>query len=766
MTVAGAYSAARIALSYGPEFSFLVFLRFLIVLLRQDIIDRENRVEVVSTKDMFNTYDFIIIGGGSAGSVVANRLSENANWTVLLLEAGGDETVLSDVPLVFPTLQLTAMDWQFKTEPSSMYCQGMNNNQCNWPRGKVLGGSSVLNAMLYVRGNRRDYDNWRDMGNPGWGYDSVLPYFKKSENTSIPELLDSPYHGTDGYLSVEKFRYNIPIAQFFLDAGHDLGYDVVDVNGATQSGFTFPQGTLRDGLRCSSAKAFLRPASRRKNLHVSTHSNVDKILVHETTMAAYGVQFRRGIRKYSVYARNEVILSAGAIQSPQLLMISGIGPKEHLEEIGIPVIHDSPGVGQNLQDHVAIGGLTYLIDPPPACPDPNGFAFVLPKLLTISTVKQFSNERRGPLYDVPECEAMAFVNTKYANVTMDYPDIQLFLGTVADNTDGGLFSKRNGGLKDDFFASVFEDILYKDTYNIIPLLMRPKSRGYVRLRDANPKHHPIIVPNYFDDPHDLDVLVEGAKFIYDFSQTPTMKKFNARPNSNKIPECAHLTFPSDDYWRCHARHYTMTIYHPVGTCKMGSPEDNMAVVDHRLRVYGVDALRVVDASVMPSITTGNTNAPTIMIAEKAADMIKEDWEAIYKERIFDEEFSEREHFRILGVHQWKSKRVMQERLREQKVTAFRDNRIDRFTAGDGDGKLHIDLDDSVDNGDDDIVKEEWEREVEMVNNQLEAIKKKRHLFEDDLQEQKLFEIQILSDKNLPITRNMSVQVFCQNQTVT
>lgn len=412
MTVSGAYSAMRIALSYGPEFSFLVFLRFFIVIMRQDIIDRNNRVEIVSTKNMFDSYDFIVIGGGSAGSVLANRLSENLNWTILLLEAGGDETVLSDVPLVFPTLQLTDMDWQFKTEPSSTYCQGMNNNQCNWPRGKVLGGSSVLNAMLYVRGNRRDYDQWCDMGNPGWSYDDVLPYFKKSENISIPGLEESPYHGNGGYLTVERFRHNTPIAKYLLDAVRDMGYDEVDINGATQSGFTYSHGTLRDGLRCSTAKAFLRPASRRKNLHVSTHSTVEKILIHETTKSAYGVKFQRGSRKYIVYAKNEVILSAGSLQSPHLLMLSGIGPREHLEEIGIQVIHDSPGVGQNLQDHVAIGGLNYLVGSKSESPQKDGLAFVVPRYVTPSTLKEFINEKKGALYNVPECEAMAFVNTK------------------------------------------------------------------------------------------------------------------------------------------------------------------------------------------------------------------------------------------------------------------------------------------------------------------------------------------------------------------
>ncbi|XP_015519990.1 glucose dehydrogenase [FAD, quinone] [Neodiprion lecontei] len=747
MTVMGAYSAARIALSYGPELSFLVFLRFLIVLMRQDIIDRDNRVQIISTRKMYESYDFIVIGGGSAGCVVANRLSENQNWTVLLLEAGGDETVLSDVPLVFPTLQLTAMDWQFKTESSTKYCQGMINNQCNWPRGKVLGGSSVLNAMLYVRGNRRDYDQWRDMGNTGWSYDEVLPYFKKSENVMIPGLAKSPFHGTGGYLTIERFRNNTPIAKQFLAAGREIGYEEIDINGATQTGFSYSHGTLRDGLRCSTAKAFLRSASRRKNLHVSAHSTVEKILIHETTKTAYGVKFRRGSRNYIVYARNEIILSAGSVQSPHVLMLSGIGPKEHLEEVGVPVIYDSPGVGKNLQDHVAIGGLTYLIDSPSDCPEKTGICFVLPRFLTLSTIKQFLAEERGALYNVPECEAMGFVNTIYANETMDYPDVQLFLASVADNSDGGLFGKRVCGLKDDFFANMFEGILYEDTYNVVPLLLRPKSRGYIKLKDANPRHHPIIVPNYFSDPHDLDILVEGAKIIYNLSQTPTMKRFGARPNSNKIPECAHFAFPSDDYWRCHAQHYTMTIYHPTSTCKMGPTDDRMAVVDPRLRVYGVHALRIVDASVMPNIVTGNTNAPTIMIAEKAADLIKEDWEDICDKPLTKHSVDDKKQLRILGVHALRNRQVKQGQQKEQMMMAFRDNQIDRFSSSVGRGNLRIDLEDDSDYLDDDREKEEWEKEVEMVHNQLEAVKLKRHIIDDQSEEQSGFEIEIIPDKD-------------------
>ncbi|KAK2580031.1 hypothetical protein KPH14_012318 [Odynerus spinipes] len=624
MSSVGKFSALRIALSYGPEMSFLVLLRVLVSLFRRDIVDRENQVGTLLPRKLSNNYDFVVIGGGSAGSVIANRLSEIENWTVLLLEAGGVEPVLSDVPVIFPTLQLSTIDWQFKTEPSANYCLAMNNEQCNWPRGKVLGGSSVINAMLYVRGNKRDYDDWKNQGNPGWDYESVLPYFRKSEDMKI-EGLDPFYHGYGGELTVEKFKFRTPVTDYFLQAGKDMGYEVVDINGPKQTGFTYSHATVRDGLRCSTAKAFLRKASKRKNLHICKNSVVEKILVREDSRTAYGVKFRNGGKEYTVRANLEVILSAGAVQSPQLLMLSGIGPIDHLHRLNISVIQDTPGVGANLQDHVAIGGIAYLVDPPSKESESKGFTYVLPKLISSKSIRQFAREKSGPLYTVPVCEAMAFVNTKYANASEDYPDIQLFLSSSSDNLDGGMFGKRACGLTDDFYANVFEKILYRDTYSTMPLLLRPNSRGYVKLKSKDPKDHPIIVPNYFDDPRDLDILVEGAKFVHKMSQTNAMKSINARPNPNTIPACSIFQFPSDDYWRCHARHYTMTIYHPTGTCKMAPAGDPTAVVDSRLRVHGIRGLRVIDASIMPTIISGNTNAPTIMIAEKGADMIKEDW---------------------------------------------------------------------------------------------------------------------------------------------
>ncbi|KZC09315.1 Glucose dehydrogenase [acceptor] [Dufourea novaeangliae] len=486
---------------------------------------------------------------------------------------------------------------------------------------KTLGGSSVLNAMLYVRGNRKDYDDWEKLGNPGWNYESVLPYFKKSEDMRIAEFQNSSYHNTGGHLTVEHFRYRTPITNYLVKSGQDMGYDMVDINGPTQTGFTFSHGTLRNGLRCSTAKAFLRSVSKRKNLHVSVLSTAEKIL----SKTAHGVQFRAGSILRQVKVNREIILSAGSIQSPQLLMVSGIGPKEHLKEMGIPLVQDAPGVGENLQDHVAMGGMVYLIDPPEDYTSKEPFTFNLLKSITPDTIKEFAVNHTGILYSLPACEAMAFVNSKYANKSADNPDIQIFLAAITDNTDGGLFVKRTCNVNNEFYGRMYENILYKHAYGAIPLLLRPRSKGYIKLRSKDVHQHPTIVPNYFHDPHDLDILVEGAKFVYKMSETPTMKQLNARANPNRIPECSSFPFPSDDYWRCFARFYTMTIYHPTGTCKMGPANDSMAVVDSTLKVHGISGLRVVDASIMPNIVSGNTNAPTIMIAEKAADMIKKAW---------------------------------------------------------------------------------------------------------------------------------------------
>lgn len=458
----------------------------------------------------------------------------------------------------------------------------------------------------------------------------------------IPHLVNHPSHGTTGPMTCEFFRYASPLSEIYLEAASEINYlnPNNDYNGESQTGFSRAQGSIRDGLRCSTNKAYLRPIRHRDNLHVSLKSHVEKILINPKTKEAYGVLFTKESKKYAVFVSKEVILSAGAIQSPQILMLSGVGPKEHLKKFDIQVIHHSPGVGENLQDHIASGGGSYLITNPISN---DSLSIIVPKMMQVDSIRNFAFNHRGPLYAMPACEIMAFINTKFQDPQEDWPDVQFFLASFADSADGGMFGKRASGISDDYYAEVYEQMLFKDAFMILPLVMRPKSRGRILLRDKNPHSHPLIYPNYFAHPRDLEIMVrllkndkicsslilvfdfiqvEGSKFAYQLTQTKVFRAINATLNPNIVPACEKFPTLSDEFWGCLAKHYTQTIYHPVGTAKMGPPSDPMAVVDPQLRVYGVQNLRVIDASIMPTIVTGNTNIPTVMIAEKAADIIK------------------------------------------------------------------------------------------------------------------------------------------------
>ncbi|CAK9825477.1 Glucose dehydrogenase [FAD, quinone] [Anthophora retusa] len=595
-------------------FSLIPLLAIGLTVFRYNQADPESHP--ANARQLLRMYDFIVVGGGSAGAVIASRLSEVSNWTVLLLEAGGNENEVSDVPLLAGYTQLSEFDWKYQTSPPTLsaYCLAMIGDRCNWPRGKVLGGSSVLNAMVYVRGNRRDYDNWARLGNEGWSYEEVLPYFLKSEDNRNPYLARTPYHNTGGYLTVQEPPWRTPLSIAFLQGGQELGYENRDINGEKQTGFMLTQATIRRGSRCSTAKAFLRPVKNRENLHIAMNSQALKVLFNDDKRAT-GVMILRDGQQQLIRVRREIVLAAGSINSPQLLMLSGIGPKEHLAEFNIPVISDLR-VGDNLQDHVGLGGLTFIVNEP--------ISLKKDRFQTIPVMMEYVLNERGPM-TTPGVEGLAFVNSKYADSSGDYPDIQFHFAPSSINSDGGDQIKKIVGLRDRVYNTMYKPLNHAETWSILPLLLRPRSSGWVRLKSKNPMVYPDINPNYFTHQEDIDVLVEGIRIAMQLSNTTAFQRFGSRPHTIRMPGCHRYPFDTYDYWECAIRHFTFTIYHPTGTCKMGPKSDPTAVVDPRLRVYGVKGLRVADASIMPFIISGNPNAPTIMIGEKVSDIIKEDW---------------------------------------------------------------------------------------------------------------------------------------------
>jgi choline dehydrogenase len=527
---------------------------------------------------MDSRYDYIIVGAGSAGCVLANRLTESGRHRVLLLESGGsDSNRWIHIPIGFGKVMFDRkVNWMFETEPEAR----MNGRSIKIPRGRVLGGSSSINGLIYIRGQREDFDDWRALGNPGWGYDDCLPYFKKAENQARGA---DAWHGTNGPLCVSDVKDKHPLADSFIAAGSALGIARNDdFNGERQEGLGYFQGTARNGMRCSAAVAYLRPAMKRGNLTVVTDAHASRILTEG--LRASGVAYTAaGVTQWA-FADCEVIVAAGAIQSPQLLQLSGIGPGELLQRHGIGVVNALPGVGRNLQDHLQARMIWRCCEPVTVNDD------LMSWRRKAAIGLQYALKRSGPLSWYAGL-AGGFARTR---AELDRPDVQFhFFPYSTDRIDPSLH--RFSG----FTMSVCK--------------LRPESRGTVEIKSADAHAAPAIQPNFLEREADVATMLDGLKLVRKLAATPALARWIVAEH-DPGPDCE-----SDDQLVDFIRNTGMTVYHPVGTCKMGS--DTGAVVDSQLRVHGMQGLRVVDASVMPIVTSGNTNAPVIMIAEKAAEMI-------------------------------------------------------------------------------------------------------------------------------------------------
>lgn len=525
------------------------------------------------------SFDYIIVGGGSSGSVLANRLSENPQISVCLLEAGPkDWSPWIHLPIGYAkTMWDPRFNWKFETEPEP----AMNDRPIYWPRGKTLGGSSSINGLIFIRGQKEDYDGWRDLGNPGWGWDDVLPYFKKAEGN---DRLGEPLHSKTGPLKASSIPKKHPLVEAFIKAANALNVPKTeDFNNLTQEGVGYYQLSTHKGLRCSAAVAYLKPAKQRSNLTILTNSQVSKVIFENRK--AVGVEFIQQGSKKTIRSTKEVILSAGAIQSPQILQLSGVGPAKLLQEFNIPVVHDLPGVGENLQDHLQFR-LIYELNQP------------------ISTNIQLSSWfgqlkmgldwllfRGGPL-SIGINQGGLFTRVMKDSKT---PDIQFHMATLSADMAGGKVHPFSG-----FTMSVCQ--------------LRPESRGYVRIQSADPLSPPKMVANYLATQLDRDTSVAAVNFARKIAQTEPMRSLVTREVKPNKPQ-------SDEEILEFCRNTGATIFHPTGTCQMGPDSNPMAVLDSSLRVRGVEGLRVVDCSAMPTVPSGNTNWPAVMLGERAADLI-------------------------------------------------------------------------------------------------------------------------------------------------